>query len=316
MIGAMSDQAQMESGEGSGGERGSGQHDSGQGVGEGGGSIDVRLQIAAEIEQALGGGPVIAVATVTSPGEGSGRRAGARLLIRGDGSSLGAIDGGAIDDLVREAASEQLNALPRVAVSTLWVSAARGAIDRRSRAAASDAQVLVEVFESPAKLVIVGGGHIGLVLAQIGEIAGFEIVVLDDREEFANRERFPMAEQVIASDPGVGLDGLALDGSSYVVLVSRGHLLDEEALRHCVGRGAAYVGMIGSRRRTHTVLQSLLDDGFDRRALEAVHTPIGIDIGAETPEEIALSIVAELILERRGGEGGRMAAQRPPLRGS
>ena len=151
-------------------------------------------------------------------------------------------------------------------------------------------------------------------LAQIGEIVGFEITVLDDREEFANRDRFPMAEQIIVAEPASGLDGLVLDGSSYLVMVSRGHLLDAEGLRHCVGREAAYVGMIGSRRRTQTVLQSLLDDGFDRDALDAVHTPVGIDIGAETPEEIAVSILAEMILVRRGGGGGRMAAQRPPLR--
>jgi len=275
---------------------------------------DVRFQIAAAIEQALGGGPAIAVATVTAGGDGSDRSTGARLLVRGDGSSLGAIDGGAIDDLVREAAREQLNTLPRVAVRTLWMSVARGVIDRRSQAAASDMQVMVEMFESPAKLVIVGGGHIGLVLAQIGEIAGFEITVLDDREEFANRDRFPMAVQIIVEEPASGLDSLSLDGSSYLVMVSRGHLLDAEALRHCVGCGAAYVGMIGSRRRTQIVLQSLLDDGFDRRALEAVHTPVGIDIGAETPEEIAVSILAEMILVRRGGGGGRMAAQRGPLR--
>ena len=276
--------------------------------------IEVRLQITAEIEAALDSGPIVAVATVTSPGEGFAERAGAKLLVRGDGSSLGAIGGGEIDNVVREAALEQLNTLPRVAVRTLWVSAERGAVDRRSQAAESDARVMVELFEPPAKLVIIGGGHISLALAQIAEIAGFEITVLDDREEFANRERFPMAEHVIVSGPAQGLDALTLDGSSYVVLVSRGHLVDEEALRHSVGRGAAYVGMIGSRRRTHTVLQHLLDDGFDREALEAVHTPIGIDIGAETPEEIAVSIMAEMVLERRGGGGGRMAEQRPPLR--
>lgn len=277
---------------------------------------DLRLQveIAAQIENALGGGSVIAVAVVTNSGEGFDTRAGARLLVREDGGTLGAIDGGEIDVLVREAAGVQLSTLPRVAVQTLWVREGPRLVERRSQSEPGDAQVMVEVFESPANLVIVGGGHIGLALAQIGEIAGFEITVLDDREEFANRDRFPMAEHVIAGDPGSTLEGLPLNGSSYVVMVSRGHLLDEQALRQCVGRGAAFVGMIGSRRRTHIVLQSLLADGFDREALEAVHTPIGIDIGAETPEEIAVSILAEIILERRGGMIGRMSEQRPPLR--
>ena len=278
--------------------------------------VDIRARITAEIEQTLAGGATVAVATVMRAGERSEAPAGAKLLVRGDGSTLGTLDGGALDEAVREAALEQLQTVPRVAVQVLWANQADGAtVERRSQASEGDTQVVVEAFEAPAKLVIVGGGHIGLALAHIGEIVGFEVSVLDDREEFANAERFPMAEHTYAGDLAAGLDAIALDGSSYVVLVSRGHKQDEEALRHSVGRGAAYVGMIGSRRRTHTVLEHLLDEGFDRDELEAVHTPIGIDIGAETPEEIALSILAEITLERRGGGGGRMSAQRPRLRG-
>ncbi len=185
--------------------------------------------------------------------------------------------------------------------------------DRRHQAAEGDAQVMLQLFESPARLIVVGGGHIGLSLATIGELLGFRITVLDDREEFANRERFPMAEEVLAGDLGASLGGVELDGSSYVVLVSRGHQQDEQALRHAVGRGAAFVGMIGSRRRTITVLQHLLEEGFDREALEAVSTPIGIDLGAETPEEIALSILAEIVMRRRGGSGALMVSRRASL---
>lgn len=278
-------------------------------------ATDERLQIAIAIEQAMAGGEAIAVATVVDAGANRDITAGAKLLVRRDGSSLGALDGGALDEVVREAAREHLGALPRVLVRTLWVAPDRGAVDRRSRAAEGDAQVMVELFEALAKLVIVGGGHIGLALAEMGEIAGFKIHLLDDREEFASRERFPMAEHVFAGDLGEGLDALTLDAATYVVLVSRGHQQDEIALGHSVGRGAAYVGMIGSRRRTRTVLQHLLAAGHGREALEAVHTPIGIDIGAETPEEIAVSILAELILVRRGGSGARMRDRRAPLRG-
>ena len=277
------------------------------------GGEDVRGQITAEIERALAGSAIVAVATVTSAGAGADLRAGAKMLVRADGSTLGVLAGAGADEALRAAALEQISTLPRKTVRTLWVGAGHEPVDRPSQAVEGDAQVMVEIFESPAKLVIVGGGHIALALAQIGELAGFGITVLDDREEYANRDRFPMAERVITGDPGEGLDTVTLDGSTYVVLVSRGHLLDEEGLRRTVGRGAAYVGMIGSRRRTHTVLSHLLAEGFDREALEAVHTPIGIDIGAETPEEIAVAIVAEMILLRRGGGGGRMAEQRPPL---
>jgi xanthine dehydrogenase accessory factor len=276
--------------------------------------IDIRLEVTAEVERALDGGPPVAVATVTDPGAGS-VAAGTKMLIRADGSVVGSLHP-SLDEHVRDAATEQLVMVPRVTAQALWVNAERGATDRRSQAAEGDTRVLVQLFESPARLVIVGGGHIGYALAMIGAQTGFEVAVLDDREDFANEERFAMADEVYAGDLGEGLDAMAFDASSYIVMVSRGHQQDEQALRHTVGRGAAYVGMIGSRRRTRTVLEQLLSDGFDREALEAVRTPIGIDIGAETPEEIAVSILAEIVMERRGGSGERMVEHRQTLRDS
>ena len=130
--------------------------------------------------------------------------------------------------------------------------------------------------------------------------------MIDDREEFANRERFPMASEVIAGEVDEELGKVAIDGRTYAVMVSRGHQVDELALRHTIGRGAAYVGMIGSRRRTGTVIQHLIDEGLPREDLEAVRTPIGLDIGAETPEEIALAILAEMVMLQRGGSGSPM----------
>ena len=274
--------------------------------------IDIRLEVTAEVERALEGGPPVAVATVTDAGAGS-VAAGTKMLVRADATVVGSLHP-SIDDHIRDAATEQLVMLPRVTAQALWVNAGRGATDRRSQAAEGDTQVLVQLFESPARLVIVGGGHIGYALAMIGAQTGFEVAVLDDREDFANEERFAMADDVFAGDLGEGLDAMTFDAATYIVLVSRGHQQDEQALRHAVGRGAAYVGMIGSRRRTRTVLEQLLSVGFEREALEAVHTPIGIDIGAETPEEIAVSILAEIVMERRGGSGERMVERRQTLR--
>src|SRR3546814_514525 len=202
---------------------------------------------------------------------------------------------------------------PRVTMQTLYVSPDGGLSERRSQAGTDDAELMLQLFEAPSRLVIVGGGHVGHALATIGEIAGFAVTVIDDREEFANRDRFPMAEHVICAEVEEALDGLELDATSYVVLVSRGHRVDEDALRHSVGRGAAYVGMIGSRRRTSTVLRHLLEEGIAPGALEAVSTPIGLDIGAETPEEIAISIMAEIIMVQRGGTGERMRSGRRAL---
>ena len=268
---------------------------------------DVRAQIVEIIEQALSGGEAVAVATVIDLGEqDQGILLGGKMLVHKDGSTVGGIGGGAIEEAVRESAVGALEERPRLEAQTVHVAAEGDAVSRRSQARAGDARVMIEVHEAPGQLLVVGGGHVGLALATMGDMLGFRVTVVDDRPEFANEERFPMAERVIAEEPAPALDALDINDSTYAVLVSRGHQLDEEGLRHLVGRGAAYVGMIGSRRRTGTVLQHLADDGFGLADLEAVYTPIGLDIGAETPEEIAMSILSEMVMERRGGTGRQM----------
>ncbi len=270
------------------------------------GAADVRARLVAEVEAALEGGPAVAVATVIDAGEQDGLQLGAKLLVRAAGSTLGALGAPAIDQAAAAAGIEALSARPRIEAQTVYVRADGDLVVRRSRARPGDARLMLEVFEAPGRLLIVGGGHIGLALATIGATLGFQVTVVDDREEFANRERFPMASEVIAGEVDEELDALAIDGRTYAVMVSRGHQVDELALRHTIGRGAAYVGMIGSRRRTGTVIQHLLDEGLPREDLEAVRTPIGLDIGAETPEEIALAILAEMVMLQRGGSGAPM----------
>jgi xanthine dehydrogenase accessory factor len=271
-----------------------------------------RMRIIEAMEGALAGGPPVVVATVTEGGA-TAARPGEKLLVREDGEALGAFSDEAVQRAAAEACREVFSAFPRVAVETLYVDAGGRATTRRHESRPGDAQVMLQFLESPARLIVVGAGHVGLALARMGEMLGFGVTVVDDREEFANRERFPMAEEVRCGDVGAELDTLPIDRTCYVVLVSRGHRQDEEALRRVVGRGAAYVGMIGSKRRTQTVLEHLLEGEYERPALEAVATPIGLDIGAETPEEIALSILAEIVMLRRGGTGRRMSADRAPL---
>ena len=269
---------------------------------------DERARIVELVREALAGGAAVAVATVIDAGEqrGAGLAPGAKMLVRRDGSAVGGVGGEAAAEAVREAAARALEERPRLEAQTIHVAAEGGAVARRSQARPGDARVLIEVHEAPGRLLVVGGGHVGLALATMGDLLGFRVTVVDDRPEFANAERFPMAEEVIAGDPAASLDAIEVNESTCAVLVSRGHQLDEDGLRHLVGRGAAYVGMIGSRRRTGTVLRHLAGEGFAVADLEAVHTPIGLDIGAETPEEIAMSILAEMVMERRGGTGRRM----------
>lgn len=265
--------------------------------------------IAAEVLRASREGPPVAVVTVIRAPRASAAGVGAKLLVRADGSRLGSLGGRALEEATAQDALEALTARPRRAVTTVFYSIEGERVARRE--AASDAvEVMIEVVEPPSTLLVVGAGHIGQALCAFGARTGFSVAVLDDREEFANRQRLPEADAVLCGDIAEELRRFRIDANTYVVLVSRGHKQDEIALREVVGRGAAYVGMIGSRRRVETVLRHLAEEGFDRAALDAVRTPIGLDIGAETPEEIAISILAEVILARRGGSGRPMSERR------
>lgn len=276
--------------------------------------VQTRMQIVQEIEAALEGGPLVVTATVTAPGEPQVATPGDKMLVRKDGTRLGSLGDPVLDDAVHEVATAALTEFPRIVLQTLYFSRDGRAVTRRSQARPGDAEVMVQLFEAPARLVVIGGGHVGLAVATIGDFVGFEVTVLDDREEFANKERFPMAVAIHNGDTSEALAGMTFGPQDYVVLVSRGHKQDEDALRAVVGRGAGYVGMIGSRRRTATVIQHLAEEGYEPAALERVSTPVGIDLGAETPEEIALSILAEVVMLRRGGGGGRMREQRAPIK--
>ena len=163
----------------------------------------------------------------------------------------------------------------------------------------------VEPHLPPPELVIVGAGHVARPLCRIGAMLGFRVTVLDDRAEFATRERFPEAAEVRPARFDDPFRGVRINARTYLVLVTRGHKYDFEALRDVLHRPElpAYVGMIGSRRRTRAALEQLARDGIGEDRLRAVHAPIGLDVGAETPEEIAVSVGAELVMALRGGTG-------------
>jgi len=271
---------------------------------------DPRVEIARELVLAARGGPAVALATVIgAPADGS-PAVGEKLLVRRDGSRLGSLGGGALEDAVAADCQAALTRRPREHAESFSYED-DGAHVRRREAQPGAFVVMIELAERAATLLIVGGGHVGQSVAAVGALAGFSVTVLDDRPAFANNERFPMAHRVICGDFVEELRRFPIDTSTYIVLVSRGHKQDEISLREVVTSQAAYIGMIGSRRRVGTVLTHLSRDGYTREALERVHTPIGLDIGAETPEEIAVSIAAEIIAVRRGGGGGKMSEARP-----
>ncbi len=168
------------------------------------------------------------------------------------------------------------------------------------------------VHRPPDDLVILGAGHIARPLCVFAALLGYRVTVLDDRPEFATTERFPEAERVLRVADDDPFAEVAVGPRSAVLLATRGHRLDFEALRKLLARDVppAYIGMVGSRRRVRATLEQLVREGFAAGLLERIHAPVGLDIGAETPEEIAVAIVAELVCLRRGGGGGGHLSER------
>jgi xanthine dehydrogenase accessory factor len=170
-------------------------------------------------------------------------------------------------------------------------------------------QIFIDPIVGAQRLIIAGAGHIAVPLAALGSMLGFHVTVIDDRASFANRQRFPNADEIIVKPFGAAIASLELDRHCYVISVTRGHAFDEEVLRaalvqqHRLAKtnSSCFIGMIGSRRRVRAMLARFDDENFDPRLLEEIHAPLGLDIGAETPEEIAIAIMAEIIRERRTG---------------
>ncbi|MFQ5380807.1 MAG: XdhC family protein [Dehalococcoidia bacterium] len=232
---------------------------------------------------AAGGDPVVQT-SVLEPGP-LALLPGTRMLVDQSGERLGSLGSSELDELVLRFA---LDAFQNRFAGTVYV----GPDGLSERSIAGATSVYVELVASKPVFLVVGAGHIGRSLARLA-----------DREDFASEEKIPEADEVICGEFGPTLDAFPITPTTSVVLVTRGHRQDEEALRHCLGRGAEYLGMIGSRRRTATVLRHLVEEGFAAADLDAVRTPIGLDLGAETPEEIAISIMAEVLMLRSGASG-------------
>jgi len=223
----------------------------------------------------------------------------AKLLVREDGSMFGTIGGGCVEAEVWTAARGVLETgQPRRRTFNLGQDAAydNGLI------CGGQLDIFVEAVLPPPGAFIFGAGHISKSLCTILGLAGFSIVVVDDRDTFANRERFPEAEQVFAGDYEEIFPKLAVNESSYLVVVTRGHRDDMRVLRWAVGTRARYIAMIGSKRKVISVIKELEKEGIPRQAFERINAPMGLDIGAVTPEEIAVSVAAEMIAVRRGAD--------------
>jgi xanthine dehydrogenase accessory factor len=163
--------------------------------------------------------------------------------------------------------------------------------------------IYIEPITPPPRVFIFGGGHISVFVSKMSTMVGFQVVVVDDRPQFANQERFPEADEVIAEEFPFVFPKLKVNKSSYLVIVTRGHAYDQEVLEWALGQEVKYIGMIGSRKKIQTVYDALKQKGIPPDQLQRVYAPIGLNIGALTPEEIAVSIVAQMIQVRRQEKG-------------
>ena len=223
----------------------------------------------------------------------------AKLLVREDGSFAGTVGGGCVEAEVWNAAREVMESgKPK----RLSFNLGQDVAYENGLICGGQLDIFVEPVNPVPRALIFGAGHISKSLLKTAAMAGFSVSVIDDREAFANRERFPEAEEVLAGEYEQVYERLAPSENTYIVIVTRGHRDDMRVLKWAALTPARYVAMIGSKRKVISVVKELEKEGIPLASLERVHAPMGLDIGAVTPEEIAISVVAEMIAVRRAPE--------------
>ena len=252
---------------------------------------------------------LVTVVEAPRAGEAPGAfvRVGAKVLLEESGVRTGSTGDAALDESLAAAAPAFLDSGAEARTFTLGEVAP-------GREESGGGRVLFERVEAEPRVVVCGAGHVGAALARLAHAVGYKVTLLDDRAEFVTRERFTEEGiELVAAEAGwteAVRDAVGAGRGVYVAVVTRGHNEDEECMRAVLAVRPRYVGMIGSRRRTNIVLSRLREAGFDEDELRRVRAPIGLDIGAVSPEEVALSVLAEIVAERRGGTGAPLSAWR------
>jgi xanthine dehydrogenase accessory factor len=252
-----------------------------------------------EIVRLRRGGQKCALATIVQVNGSIPSYESAKLLVREDGSMAGTIGGGCVEAEVWNAARDVIQTeKPR----HLKFSLGQDAAYDHGLICGGQLEVFVEAIVPQPKAFVFGAGHISKSLCQVATLAGFAVTVIDNRELYANRQRFPESEQVMAEEYEDVFPKLDIRDTSYIVIVTRGHRDDMRVLKWAVTTQARYISMIGSKRKVIGVVKELEKEGIPKSALERIYAPMGFEIGAITPEEIAVSVVAEMIAARRNPE--------------
>jgi xanthine dehydrogenase accessory factor len=248
----------------------------------------------------------VALCIIVSAKGSTPRRAGSKMLVFPDGHFEGTIGGGEFESRVREAAKEALaDGKPRL-VSYSMTDPAKGDVG----VCGGQMEVYVEpIFPQPT-ILIIGGGHVGKAVVELGHWMGYRLVVCDDRPEFATPEQIPQADEHHQIPLDQVTQKVKVHSHTFVLLTTRNVEVDAKALPPLLETPAAYIGVIGSKRRWETTCKMLQEQGITKKQIERIVSPIGLELNAETPEEIAVSILAEITMLRYGGSGGRMSKKK------
>lgn len=253
-----------------------------------------------ELLKRVDGDETVAVVTVIETSGSAPGKPGFKMLVDSDGTTLGTVGGGLVEaTATRDAMAAIAEKKSRVCAYRLDQDAAGGL----GMLCGGTANVFIDVIGGPETLLIAGAGHVARPLAAMGAMLGFKVIVADDREDFCNRERFPKAAQCLVGDLGELMANTKITRNTYVVIITRGHAYDQVALEKTINSNAAYLGMIGSRKKVDAIFQNLRDQGIEEGKIKKVYAPIGLDIGAKTAEEIAVSILGEIIAHKYGKAG-------------
>ncbi|MFH1502045.1 MAG: XdhC/CoxI family protein [Candidatus Eisenbacteria bacterium] len=248
------------------------------------------------------------VATVVAVQGSTPRSAGAKMIVYADGRSLGSVGGGAIESVVIEMGKE-------LAGSRDARLASFDLDEDTGMACGGKMDILIEPVSAGPEVVVIGGGHVGQAVASVAKRAGFRVTVIDDRADMVTEERFPSTDRRFVGGVELLEDDVTVDGSTFVVVVTRGHRFDSEWVKALMPCEPLYIGMIGSEQKVGMTFDGMRSEGVPDRVLASIHAPIGLDIGAETPDEIAVSVVAEIIAVRHGITDTAMLKDKPEHKG-
>jgi xanthine dehydrogenase accessory factor len=267
--------------------------------------LEAALRVEARGERA-------ALVTVVATEGSTPQKAGARMLVHADGRIVGTIGGGCLEAEMTWRAREAIEGgRPRLVSYDLTPEQA----GEDGLVCGGRMQVFIEPIEGTPVLCLFGAGHVAQPLARMAKACGFRVELADDRVKFANPERFPEADLVVVDSFAAAAEKMTLGANSYAVVVTRGHKGDGEALRAALGRGLRFVGLLGSRPKVVHIFAALEKRGVSREALARVHAPMGLEIGAQTPDEIAVSILSEMIAVRRGVDPARVRSMKMEMPG-